>query len=231
MWRPSFEFPLPVTSFTKKQCKTLQRVFTCPFLAKMGIFKTTSWALVFAPYQYSGFSIANTWVQQGLQHLHFLLDHLSYQDKVGNLLKINIDMLQLIIGLPDPPLTYSLQHISTLPPSWVATSWQFLNNLQGTLKFNNPWFLPLDMEKNCNLMTQVLERLIDTTLPLLTLPEMRKFNLCRLDLQVITLSDTNTSSGRDIDITFLTENRSSYTSNLKWPRQIRSSQQCWTMWR
>ena len=123
MWRPSFEFPLPVTSFTKKQCKTLQRVFTGPFLAKMGISRTTSRALVFPPYQYSGFSIDDTWVQLGLQHLHFLLGHLSYKDEVGNLLQINLNTLQLIIGLPDPPLTYSLPHISTLaPPSWVATS-------------------------------------------------------------------------------------------------------------
>ena len=75
MWCSGFKFPLPVTSFTKKQCKSLQRVFTSPFLAKMGISRTTSWALVFAQYQYSGFSIANTWVQQGLQHLHFLLGH------------------------------------------------------------------------------------------------------------------------------------------------------------
>ena len=151
MWRPSFEFPLPVLSFTKKQCKTLQRVFICPFLAKMRISRTTSQALVFAPYQYSGFSIADTWAQQGLQHLHFLLGHLSYQDKVGNLLKINIDMLQLIIGLPDPPLTYYLPHISTLAPSsCVATLWQFLNNLQGTLKFNNPRHFPLDRENDCN---------------------------------------------------------------------------------
>jgi hypothetical protein len=42
MWCPSFDFPLPVTSFTKKQCNTLQRIFTGPFLAKMGISGTTS---------------------------------------------------------------------------------------------------------------------------------------------------------------------------------------------
>ena len=95
------------------------------------------------------------------------------------MLQINIDTLQLIIGLPDPPLTYSLTHISTLaPPFWVATSWQFLNDLKGTFKFNNPWYFPLDRENDCNLMTQVLERLIDTKFPLLTPPEQRKFNLC-----------------------------------------------------
>ena len=77
--------------FTNKECKTLQRDFVGPFLAKMGISRTTTKALVFAPYQYRGFSTATTWVQHGLQHLHFLLGHLLYQDNVGNLLKINID--------------------------------------------------------------------------------------------------------------------------------------------
>ena len=203
------------------------KFFHWPLPGKMGISRTTSRALVFAPYQFSSFSIADTWVQQGLQDLHFLLGHLSYQEKVGSLLKINIDTLLLIIGLPDPPLTYSLPHISILaPPSWVATSWQFLNDLQGTLKFNNPWYFPLDRENNCNLMTQVLERLIDTTAPLLTLPELRKFNLCRLYLQVLTLSDITSSSRRDIDMKFLKGSRSSRFSNLKWSRQIRLSQQC-----
>ena len=199
MWRPSFEFPLPVTSFTKKECNILQKIFTGPFLAKMGISRTTSRVLIFGPYRYSGFALADTWVQQGLQHLHFLLGHLSYQDEVGNLLKINIDTLQLIIGLPDPPLSYSFSHITTLaPPSWVATSWEFLNDFQGTLKFNNPWHFPLDREGDCHLMTQVLERLIDITSPCLTRSELQKFNLCRLYLQVITLSDIATSSGTEI---------------------------------
>ena len=96
---------------------------------------------------------------------------------------VNIDTLQLIIGLPDPPLTYPLPHKFTLAsPSWVANLLQFLNDLKGTLKFNNPWYFPLDRENDCNLMTQVLERLIDTTSPLLTCPELKKFNLCRLYL-------------------------------------------------
>ena len=110
--------------------------FTGPFLATMGIFCTTSQALIFAPCWYSSFSKANTWVQQGL---HFLLAHLSYKDKVGILLEINMDTLLPIIGLADPPLINSLSHTSTLAPiSSVTALWQFPNDLQGTLKFNNP---------------------------------------------------------------------------------------------
>ena len=78
---------------------------------------------------------------------------------------------------------------------------------------------------------QVFERPIDTTFPLLTLSKRRKFNLCQLYLQVIILSNITTSSGREIDINFWKGNRSSCTSNFKWPRQIQPSQQCWTIWR
>ena len=55
----------------------------------------------------------------------------------------------------------------------MTTSQQFLNYLQGTSKFNNPWYFPLDRENNCNLTTQVLELLTDITLTLLTLPKLK----------------------------------------------------------
>ena len=107
----------------------------------------------------------------------------------------------------------------------MATLWKFLIDFQGTLKFNNPWYRPLDKENDCNLMTQVLKHVIDIMSPHLTLPELKEFNLCWLYLQVLTLSNITTSPGRGIDITFWKEIRSSCTSNLKWPRQIRPSQQ------
>ena len=63
MWRPSFEYPLPITCFTKQQCQTLQKTFTGPFLSKMGISSKTSRKVIFAPYYYSGFAFADTWIQ------------------------------------------------------------------------------------------------------------------------------------------------------------------------
>ena len=127
-------------------------------------------------------------------------------------------MLFRSIGLSDPPLSYSFLLITSLaPPSWLATSWEFLNDFQGSLKFNNPWHLPLDREVDCHLMAQVLEHLIDITSPCLTCSEHQKFNLCRLYLQVITLSAITNSSGTEIDIHFWKGNRSLCTSNLNGP--------------
>ena len=78
MWRLIFEYPLPITYFSKQQCSTLQKIFTGPFLSKMGISSTTSRKLIFAPYRYSGFAFADTLVQQGLQHLQLLIGHLPH---------------------------------------------------------------------------------------------------------------------------------------------------------
>ena len=147
MWRPSFEFPLPITCFSKEQCRLLQKAFTGPFLSKMGLSSKTDRTLIFAPYHYSGFAIADTWVQQGLQHLQLLLGHLCQQNQVRNLLHINIETLQIIIGHPQPPLSYpykDIRHIA--PPSWLTTTWEFLNDIEGTITLTGPWNLPLDRQ-------------------------------------------------------------------------------------
>ena len=67
--------------------------------------------------------------------------------------------------------------------------------------------------------------------PFLTSSELQKFSLCRLYLQVITLSDITISSGTEIDIHFWKGNRSLHTYSLKWPQQTRLSPQCWAIWR
>ena len=63
MWRPSFEFPLPISCFSKQKCCTLQMIFTGPFLSIMRISSKTFRKLIFAPYHYSDFAFADTWVQ------------------------------------------------------------------------------------------------------------------------------------------------------------------------
>ena len=67
MWRPSFEYPLPITCFTKQQCQTLKKSFTGPFLSNMGISSKTLRKLIFAPYYYCGFTFPDTLEYTGSQ--------------------------------------------------------------------------------------------------------------------------------------------------------------------
>jgi hypothetical protein len=216
MWKPSFEFPLPITCFSKQQCGTLQKIFAGPFIFKMRISSKTSRKLIFAPYRFSGFAFADTWVQQGLQHLQLLIGHLRHQDQVGNLLKINRDTLQLLLGYPFPPLSYPYQDIAPIaPPSWLITTWEFLNDINGKVTFTDPWNLPLDWQGNCHFMPQVLSQLVHIPKPILSKADLQKFNLCCIYHQVLTLSNIATSSGREINIHFWRGHRSSRKSSLK----------------
>ena len=179
IWRPSFEFPLPITCISKEQCCLLQKAFTDPFLSKIGSSSKVNRKLIFAPYHYSGFAIADTWVQQGLEHLRLLLGHLCQQDQVENLLGIYIETLQIIIGHPQPPLSYPYKEIRHIaPPSWLTTTWEFLNDIEGTITLTDPWNLPLDHQGDCHIMSKVLSQLVYTPKPLLSKPDLQKFFPC-----------------------------------------------------
>ena len=228
MWRPRFKHPLPITCFTKQQCQTLQKTFTGPFLSKMGISIKTSRKLVFAPYYYSGFAFADTWIQQGLQHLQLLIGHLCHEDQVVNLLCLNIDTLQILLGYPLPPLSYPYKDIAPIAPSsWHTTTWEFLDDINGSVTLSDPWIIPLNREGDCHIMPTVLSQLFHILNPLLSKPDLQKFNLCRIYLQVITLSDITTSSGTEIGCHIWKGHRSSQKSSLNWPHQIRKSSTCW----
>ena len=80
-------------------------------------------------------------------------------------------------------------------------------------------------------MPKVLSQLVNTTKPLLSKPDLQKFNLCQIYLQGRTLSDIATSSGKQIDCHFWKGHRSSHKSSFTWPHQIRPSTACWALWR
>ena len=70
-----------------------------------GNLSITSRKFIFAPYYNSGFDFEDTWVQHSLQHLWLLIGQLCHQDQdqPGSLLKMNIDILQLLHGQPPSP--------------------------------------------------------------------------------------------------------------------------------
>ena len=100
---PALSFLSQLPAFPNSNAAFSRRSSLVPSFSKMGISSETSRKLIFAPYCYSGFAFADTWVHQGIQHLQLLIGHLCHQDQVGNLLQINIDTLQLLLSHSFPP--------------------------------------------------------------------------------------------------------------------------------
>ena len=199
MWRPAIEYPLAVTSFTRDQCLRLQKAYTGTFLSHMGIASTTSRALIFGSSHYSGFNLPELWVSQGTTHLTYLLGHLNAEDEVGVLLRITLDNFQLHLGFPLPPLTYPYSSIAQyIEPSWLTTTWDFMDETSALLTLSDPCIIPLERQNDCHLMPRLISLAATFSI---TASDIIKFNRCRLYLQVLTLSDIVDSTGNTIDKT------------------------------
>ena len=230
MWRPSFEYTLPINYFSKQQCSTLQKIFTGPFLSKMGISSKTSRKLIFAPYHYSGLPLQTCGYNRAYNTYSSSLATFVTKTRWGTSSKLTLTLCNYSSDIPPPPLSCLYQDIAPIaPPSWITTTWEFLNDINGKVTFTDPWNLPLDRQGDCHIVPQVLSRLVHIPKPLLSKAELQKFNLCCIYLQVLTLSDIATSSGKEIDCHFWRGHRSFRKSSLKWPHQIRPSSACWAI--
>ena len=135
-------------------------------------------------------------------------------------------------GIPPSPLSYPYKDTASIAPSlWLTTTWEFLNDINRSVTLSDLWIIPLNRKGDCQIIPTVLSQLFHIPNPLLSKPDLQKFNLCCIYLQVITLSDITTSSGTEINCHFWNSHRSSRKSSLKWPNQICQSSTCWGVWR
>ena len=119
IWRPSFDFPVPVTLFSKMKCNTPQKTFAIPFLAKMRVSHITSWELIFPHIAAAGLYLLTPWsTRPPTSSLHCRTTSLPWQSR-----QLTLDQygyLKLIIGLLHPLLSYPFSHIAILAHlSWL----------------------------------------------------------------------------------------------------------------
>ncbi len=92
-------------------------------------------------------------------------------------------------GFPSPPLTYSFSTVSAyIEQSWLTTTWEFLQDINGLLELANPWMRSLDCRGDTFIMPAA--HWVHSLCPSRFLPqsEVIKFNCCRIYHQVLSLS-------------------------------------------
>ena len=89
-----------------------------------------------------GFTDTNTDTDQGIFQLQILLlSHIRCHSKLGLLIRILVERLQLvIISLPKDPFTYSPNiFLSFAERSWITSTWKFIFSLQGAINLEDSW--------------------------------------------------------------------------------------------
>jgi hypothetical protein len=188
---PKLRFSLPALTLTEKQCQKIQSPATCAGLPKLHVNRNTARSIVFGPLQYGGIALPHLYTIQRYQ-LNLFIGHLRKDDKTGQLIKISMSYIQLLVGssisflhLPFPKYTKWIESC------WLTAIWQVLHRVKIKLTAKNQWLPMLQRAQDTMLMDYFISlKYTHTDLDLL--------NKCRVYLQVLTLADITSADGRKI---------------------------------
>jgi hypothetical protein len=226
IWLPSITFGFSSTTMTYQQLDAIQKPMINAILPKMGYSCKTTRDVVFGPRKYLGMGLQHLGSEQGVQQTLLLLKHIRANQKLSTLLRIGLSWFQLHTGINQQILEYPAIEVLYLEIGWFRSLRQFLCSIQA------------ELHVELNHIAQPL-RIHDTTimnalLSLQTIAPNRlyRINLCRLYLQVESLSEICNTIGTEI----LQEIWNGYRSpdsqtTLLWPNQSRPHEKSWAEWR
>ena len=111
--RPQITYPLECTTLEVKKLKQLFRPVLTVILHSLGMARNFPLAVVHAGVADMGLGIDNLTCTHGVAQLQLLLGHLNKRDRTGQLLQIERDYIELVVGTGACPLDTPL--VTTLP--------------------------------------------------------------------------------------------------------------------
>ena len=221
---PQLEYPLPATTFTKQQCKTIMEPVLKAGLSASGIVRTIPQAIVYGPMKYQGLGINDLYVSQGIAHIKKLINHAySARDPTGQLLRASAQHLLLELGTSHQLFEHDYRIFGPIATkSWMKHTWQFFSEFNISLESDTP-SLHLQCPQDQFLM-EGFQQHYNKGLP--------RLNRCRMYLNVCSLAEITTADGKYITKDAWEGNRASIATNTyTWPTQQRPSTTSWNVFR
>ena len=212
IWLPKLRYISPVVGFTESDSSKINNrvVFRC--LQASGYNCRFAREIVHGPIQYGGMAWENCHSLQILEKIKFLLTHIRRNDKIGNLLQILIECVQIQSGLSESVLETRINWALWVETTWLSFLKQGLDAINGSII------------TNCAVPRQ--QRKFDRSLMEIFVSwglkkkELEALNRCRIYLQVIFVSDIATYRGNSV-MQDAREVQQFRPSALQWPRQVR----------
>jgi len=182
-------------------------------------------SIIFGPVEYGGLGLPNLYTLQGIVKINLFLGHTRLQGKSGKLLLIIVSQMQLHSGYGTLFLNLSFPTYGTwLDHTWWTWLWEFSSLFQCHYYTSKLFWHPLIQHENdSHLMEYFLTLTKDTKI-------LNLLNRCRIQLQVILLSDITSSDGWHILPEVKLGKMYNRISALKWPFQPHPSKSDWKIW-
>lgn len=195
---PSLKYPLPATTFTKKEGESILRHYYQSALPAMGTCANFPRDMLFAPISFQGMGMPHPYVEQGIETLRYFLIHADAATLSGDLYRNSLEQLQLEIGVGIPVFAASFKHLGKLAtPSLMKALWEFISEIPYATLASDGYEL-LCGDKLLQRAND--EYIMDVLLASGQFTEraLLGINRCRLYYQALTLADIMTGDGKTV---------------------------------
>ena len=99
LWMSKLRYIATVVCFTQAESEKINRKVVTQFLPASGFNRNFPRKVVFGPVRFGGMAWESCLSVQIMEKINFIITHMRRMDKLGNLLKILLEVLQLQSGL------------------------------------------------------------------------------------------------------------------------------------
>jgi hypothetical protein len=220
----TLEYPLPVTTLSKKQCDKITSILANTALPRCGFMRSFPRALMHAPLAVGGLNVPNLYTEQGIGHITRLIRYSqSRHHSTGKLLRFTCEAFKLQMGCNGNIFSFPTMLSTLATNSWIKSTWEFAQENQITIMDDIPDLQPL----------RIGDRLIIPTLAILgfSAPDLALINQCRLFLQVSWISECVTADGQRLERrAFQFPYHLDYIPYYHYPEQHCPANRSWQLW-
>ena len=222
IWVAKLRYISPVVCFTEKESKQIDSPVVAQCLRASGFNQNFPRAIVFGPKEYGGMQWESCHSMQVVEKIKFFITHVRRMDKIGKLIQILTETVQLCAGLHTPILETRIDW-----PSWTETTW-ISNIKQGLDQIDGELVTTFSVSKKQRLYDRAIMEVFSKWN--IKKREMKAINRCRLYLQVIFISDISDYHGKLL-INEAVEVIQFRHSTLDWPQQVRPNKSDRNIWK
>ena len=188
---PKLRYQPPLLALTQQQCHKIQSIVLQALLPKLHINRHTARSIIHGPATLGGLALPQLYTTQGIDKLELFLGHLRISDRTGQLIHSDLTFLQLLSGSGTFILNQDYKRYQWVEKGWLTSIWAFIQTSAIQLVYPNQWIPKL---------TRAYDQFLMEFFNTLGLPPktMEQLNMCRLYLQVITISDITSACGKYI---------------------------------
>ena len=222
LWISKLRYIASAVCFTKKQSVAINSPVVAICLPASGYNRNFPRRVVFGPTRFGGLGWETCHSLQILEKIKFILTHLRREDKIGNLIKLLVEVVQVQAGISEPVLNTKHKWAT-----WVETTW-LTNVREGLDEIGGGLVIKVDSPKPPRQFDRALMEIFSQWK--VSKEEMKSINRVRIYLKVYFVSDISNFEGTEV-LPQILEVRKGRESVWNWSRQVRPPKSDRNVWK